>query len=65
MICFTNNRYYWFIKYKNKYCARHGYDAGLEQQAYQLFEELDRELMGEIDWAVIKEIDDELSNNPK
>lgn len=54
------NRYYWFVKYKNEYCAGLGYDAGLEQQVFQLLEELEQELVGQIDWAVIKEIDEEL-----
>jgi hypothetical protein len=54
------NRYYWFVKYKNEYQARCGYDAGLEQQAFKLLEEIDRVLKGEIDWAIIQKIDDEL-----
>lgn len=50
------NRYYQFIKFKKEYRATHGDDAGMEQQAFQLLEEIERELEDGIDWSVIEEI---------
>src|SRR5437867_3744174 len=32
------NRYYWFLRASKQYQARHGYDAGFEQQAFQMVE---------------------------
>src|ERR1043165_2238511 len=35
------NRLYWFFRVSKAYQARHGYDAGFEQQAFQIIETAD------------------------
>jgi hypothetical protein len=32
------NRYYWFLVFAKLYHAAHGFDAGIEQQGFQLLE---------------------------
>jgi hypothetical protein len=47
------NRYRWFLSLTRLYHAKHGYDAGLEQQAFKLLEEVG----AEVDWSAIEEIE--------
>lgn len=55
------NRYYWFVFFLKLYTAKHGYDAGLEQQAFQLLEE--SETMNiEVDWDLIVKIESDINN---
>ncbi len=49
--------YYWFIQFKKRYVALMGPDAGIEQQGFQLLEEIDQELEESIDWGIIEEIE--------
>lgn len=51
------NRYYWFRRLAAEFAARHGSDAKLEQQAFQILEAAD----GTVDPALIQEIDDKLA----
>src|SRR4051794_25528742 len=46
------NRYRWFLTLVKLYHAKHGADAGLDQQAFRLLEEADIE----VDWSAIEEI---------
>jgi hypothetical protein len=46
------NRYYWFLKFIKLYMSKHGYDAGLEQQAFKMLEHA----TCDIDWSVVEEI---------
>ena len=54
------NRYYWFLRVAELHQARHGFDAGFEQQAMQMVEtaacHLDLELVVEIEQKVTAEI---------
>lgn len=47
------NAYYWFLTFKRLWQARHGFDAGLEQQAFQLLERA----VGEIDLEAVAAIE--------
>lgn len=47
------NRYYWFVRFKTLWQAAHGYDAGLEQQAFKMLENADANL----DWKLLEELD--------
>src|SRR5436309_2843797 len=46
------NRYYWFLTFSKFYMKKHGYDAGMEQQAFKLLETAE----GELNWEVIAEL---------
>ena len=47
------NRYYWFVRFVALWQAAHGYDAGLEQQAFQMVEQADMQL----DWDLLQQLD--------
>lgn len=47
------NTYYWFLTFTSLYISKHGPNAGLEQQVFQLLEHADLDL----DWALIEHID--------
>jgi hypothetical protein len=47
------NRYYWFLRFISLWQAAHGYDAGLEQQAFRILEEAEFS----VDWDVIQRLD--------
>jgi hypothetical protein len=51
------NAYYWFKRFVAECSARRGYDAGLEQQAYQMLESAP----DDVDWSVLGEIDARLN----
>lgn len=51
------NRYYWFIKFKQKYNSQKGYDAGLEQEAFKLIEEIEQQLEAGVNWSIIEQIE--------
>src|SRR5437867_1507141 len=59
------NRYYWFRRLTREYEASHGYDAGFEQQAFQILEQPECA----IDLEIIRELEDkvtaELATNEK
>lgn len=46
------NRYYWFLLFSKLYQAKHGFDAGLEQQAFKLLESAGPD----VDWAFVEDI---------
>jgi hypothetical protein len=46
-------RYYWFRKFANECQAVRGFDAGLEQQCFQLLEEAG----SPVDWTLIEKLD--------
>jgi len=50
------NQYYWFMRFSRLYISKHGFDAGLEQQAFKMIENADCEL----DFAIL----DSLSETP-
>ena len=52
------NRYYWFMRFVRAYCAQHGPDAGLEQQAFQMLEQS----MTDIDWQVVEAIENRIKS---
>jgi hypothetical protein len=47
------NRYFWFVRFAALWQAAHGHDAGLEQQVFQLLEQVDFD----IDWDVVQELE--------
>jgi hypothetical protein len=47
-----HNAYYWFRVFIKRHMATHGYDAGLEQQAFNILERA----KGDIDWSIIEQI---------
>lgn len=51
------SQYYWFVQFKNQYFAKEGYDAGMDQQAFLLIENLCNELDGNVDWELLEAID--------
>jgi hypothetical protein len=51
------SQYYWFVYFKNHYVLIYGYDGGLEDQANLLVENLTNELAGEVNWELLKKID--------
>ena len=42
------NRYFWFVRFATLWQAAHGDDPGLEQQAFQILEQVDFEIDGEL-----------------
>lgn len=54
------NRYFWFKRFATLKQKRDGYDAGLEQQVFQLLEYADFE----VDWALMEQLDAEAANVP-
>lgn len=51
------NRYYWFLAFKTAHTAKHGYDAGLEQQAFRILEYAHEHENYEIDLSIVDAID--------
>jgi len=54
------NRYYWFQRFARAHAAAHGFDAGLEQQAFQLLEVAP----ADVDWSIIEAIEARLHAVP-
>lgn len=52
------NQYFWFKRFATVKQERDGYDAGLEQQVFQLLEQPDFDL----DWALIEQLDTEAAS---
>ena len=50
------SRYYWFLRFKNRYFDLYGHDEGLEQQAFKLLEDIVIYLNNGIDWSIIESI---------
>lgn len=57
--CIYYSMYYWFVQFKKRYVALMGPDAGIEQQGFQLLEEIDQELEDSIDWGIIEAIEND------
>ncbi len=51
------NKYYWFWRMKCLYFQKHGYDAGLDQQAFQLLEYAHEHETFDIDLLVTHQIE--------
>ncbi len=63
--CIYYSIYFWFVQFKKRYVALMGPDAGIEQQGFQLLEEIDQELEESIDWGLIEAIEnDEWEREP-
>lgn len=52
------SKYYWYIKYKQRYFEVIGYDAGIEQEGFKLLQEIENELEDGVDWSIIQEIEE-------
>ena len=50
------SKYYWYVKFKDKYETIYGFDAGIEQQQFKLLEELDQRF-DNIHWDLLEKID--------
>lgn len=46
------NSYYWMLKFSKLYIKKHGFDAGMEQQAFKILESTSFE----IDWNVVEQL---------
>jgi|GEM_PF-2037398 len=53
------NRYYWFLTFVEKYKLKNGDDAGLEQQAFKLLEEVDK-IDGDLDWGIVEQLNSQV-----
>lgn len=53
----TYNRYYWFLRFAAAHRKRHGFDAGVEQQVFQILERADLEIGRTLDWRVIERLE--------
>lgn len=42
------NHYFWFLRFATLWQAAHGEDPGLEQQAFQILEQVDFEIDGDV-----------------
>ncbi|WP_053360766.1 hypothetical protein [Bacillus sp. FJAT-27251] len=47
---------YWFHMFKKGYFEKFGYDAGMDDEASLLVENLVNELEGEVDWELLERI---------
>ncbi|WP_336883615.1 hypothetical protein [Priestia koreensis] len=54
------SQYYWFIDFKNSYISNNGYDAGLEQQGFQMLEHISNLLNGNINWVFMESVESQL-----
>ncbi len=54
------SQYLWLAKYKNRYTSIVGYDSGLEQQIFNLAEEIDLQIEEGIDWTIVEGIENEI-----
>ncbi|MDS0527713.1 hypothetical protein NNC19_18650 [Clostridium sp. SHJSY1] len=52
------SKYYWYIKYKERYFQVFGYGAGIDQEEFKLIEEIENELEGGVDWDIIQVIEE-------
>ncbi len=55
------NKYYWFLTFVKAHTNKYGFDAGLEQQAFQLLEE--GQLIDNFDWNTAEEIHTAVNGN--
>lgn len=55
------NRYYWFKKFYQSYSLTKGTDAGIEQQIFEIVEEIGNH--DNFDWLIIQSIDNEIENH--
>ena len=46
------NSYYWMLRFSRLHALTHGYDAGIEQQAFEIL----AQASCEVDWGVIEQI---------
>ncbi|WP_427873096.1 hypothetical protein [Flavobacterium sp. MMS24-S5] len=54
------NRYYWFKKFYHNYSLAKGIDAGIEQQIFEILEQIGNQ--DSFDWLIIQNIDNEIEN---
>lgn len=52
------SKYYWSSRYKERYMELFGSDVSVEQQQYKILEELDQRINGDVDWNIIKLIEE-------
>ena len=52
------SKYYWSSRYKERYIELFGSDVSVEQQQYKILEELDQRINGDVDWNIIKLIEE-------
>lgn len=52
-------KYYWYTQYKKRYFEVFGYDAGIEQEAYKVLEEIESKLEDGVNWSVIQQIEED------
>lgn len=57
------NQYFWYLMFKKAYVAKHGFDAGMEQQAFTLLEAAVENADYEVDLLTIEAIEHELEAN--
>ena len=48
------SKYYWCSKYKDRYTALYGQDVGIEQQQYEIIEEIEQRITDDINWNFIQ-----------
>lgn len=53
------SKYYWSSRYKERYMELFGSDESVEQQQYKILEELDQRINGDVDWNIIKLIEED------
>jgi hypothetical protein len=53
------NQYFWFKRFARQHAAIRGYDAGIEQQAFQLLEQAPPD----VNWAIVEQIDNEAGSD--
>lgn len=57
--CVLFSKYYWAMQFQARYQELYGEDAGLEQQCYQIFEEILSQIpFDEMHWDVLQAIDE-------
>jgi hypothetical protein len=57
------SQYYWFVHFKHHHFLTFGYDAGMDQQADLLLEDLTYELGEDIDWDLLENINNQLKTD--
>ena len=53
------SKYYWSSRYIERYFELYDWDAGIEQQQYKIIEEIDQRINGDVDWNIIKMIEED------
>ncbi len=53
------SKFYWCVQFKKLYEKLYNRDVGIEQQQFQIIEELDTRLCGNVDWNLLQKIEKE------